>query len=103
MIVDLVDDRLHALPLALMARPEDFGQQHLHHTSLYRYKPLNAMYCATASVTKPRIGCPARARARISVDETSMRRWSSTRGAAADAPPIARTFPVTAWRLASSR
>ena len=74
MLVDLVDDRLDASPLALVAGAEDLAQYAFQHAFLYRYSPCELMYPATASVTNPWIERPDRTRSRISVDDTSMRR-----------------------------
>src|SRR5262249_27634081 len=80
-LVDLVNDRLDLLPFALVACAEDCVDDSLEHALLYRYNRSAAMNDATASGTNPPIDFPAFTRSRISVDEMSMRRDSSRRGA----------------------
>src|SRR5437870_3772349 len=82
MLVDLVDDRLNALALTIVASTEHTAQQpcqrHLliflrRYSPPQRYSPRASMNRSTLSGTNPLIDFPARTRWRISVDETSMR------------------------------
>ena len=52
-IVDEINDRLDASPLALVAGPKDLAQYAFQHAFLYRYSPCDLIYSATASVTNP--------------------------------------------------
>src|SRR5205085_1072857 len=92
LLVDRVDDGLHASPLPFVTGAENAVDDGVEHRILYRYSPADSMKSATLWGTNPRIERPARTRARISVDETSTRRVPRRSGGP---PGSAGTVPVS--------